>query len=222
MNFLSVINGINTEALGDMLSYDKETKELTFTNPEGGKTYKCYVNSMSALVNFMRPIVPVMGVEVNNVNAAYLIATSIIGNYEKIIKKYIKLPITDSGMPFGSYVQWLKIAIDAVQIFDALAAINGTWNALYSISGLTEGKNYGPKVESSFAGTINWGDGTIDNIAANDTAQHRYTKDGNYTITLKGGTGLEVIRFTGGGGNVSESSLNISTTDFEFKKTPTA
>lgn len=222
MNFLSVINGIDLETFGGMLSYDKEKKELTFTNQEDGKTYKCYVNSMSSLVNFMRYVVPVMGVEVNNVNAAYLIATSVIGNYEKIIKKYIKLPITDSGMPFGSYVQWLKIAIDGVQIFDALAAINGTWSALYSISGLTEGKNFGPKVESSFAGTINWGDGTIENIAANDTAQHRYTKDGNYTITLKGGTGLEVIRFTGGGGNVSESSLNISTTDFEFKKTPTA
>lgn len=222
MNFLSVINGIDLETFGGMLSYDKEKKELTFTNQEDGKTYKCYVNSMSSLVNFMRYVVPVMGVEVNNVNAAYLIATSVIGNYEKIIKKYIKLPISDSGMPFGSYVQWLKIAIDGVQIFDALAAINGTWSALYSISGLTEGKNFGPKVESSFAGTINWGDGTIENIAANDTAQHRYTKDGNYTITLKGGTGLEVIRFTGGGGNVSESSLNISTTDFEFKKTPTA
>lgn len=222
MNFLSVMNGIDLESFGGMLSYDKETKQLTFTDSEGGKTYKCYVNSMPALVNFMRDIVPVMGIEVNNVNAAYLIATSIIGNYEKIIKKYIKLPITDSGMPFGSYVQWLKIAIDAVQIFDRLEHINGTWSALYSISGLTEGKDYGPKVESSFAGTINWGDGSIENIAANGTAQHRYTKDGNYTITLKGGTGLEIIRFTGGGGNISESALNISATDFDFKKTQTA
>ena len=221
MNFLSVINGIDLETFGGMLSYDKEKKELTFTN-EDGKTYKCYVNSMSALVNFMKYAVPLMGVEVNNVNAAYLIATSIIGNNENIIKKYIKLPVTDSGMPFGSYVQWLKIAIDAVQIFDRLEHINGTWSALYSISGLTEGKDYGPIVRSSFSGTINWGDGTIDNIAANDTAQHRYTKDGNYTITLKGGTGLEVVNFTGGGGNVSESALNISTTDFEFKNTPTA
>ena len=222
MNFLSVINGINLETFGGMLSYDKEKKQLIFTNPENGTTHTCYVNSMSALVNFMKHIVPVMGVKVNNVNAAYLIAESIIGNYEKIIKKYIKLPITDSDMPFGSYAQWLKIAVETVQIFDNLEHTNGTWSALYSISGLTEGKNFGPNVGSSFAGTINWGDGTIENIAANDTAQHRYTKDGNYTITLKGGTGLEVIRFTGGGGNVSESSLNISTTDFEFKNTPTA
>lgn len=221
MNFLSVINGIDLETFGGMLSYDKQTKELTFTN-EDGKTYKCYVNSMSALVNFMKYIVPLMDIEVNNVDAAYLIATSVIGNYEKIIKQYIKLPVTASGLPFGSYVQWLKIAIDAVQIFDRLEHINGTWSALYSISGLTEGKTYGPNVRSSFAGTINWGDGTIENIAANDAAQHRYTKDGNYTITLKGGTGLESVNFTGGGGNVSESTLNISTTDFDFKKTQTA
>lgn len=74
-----------------MLSYDKKTKELTFTNQEDGSTHKCYVNSMSALVNFMKYIVPVMGVEVNNVNAAYLIATSIIGENIEIIKKIYKI-----------------------------------------------------------------------------------------------------------------------------------
>lgn len=128
MNFLSVINGINIESFGGALSYDKETKELTFTNQEDGSTYKCYVNSMQALVNFMRDIVPVMGVEANNVNAAFIIATSIIGDNIEIIKKYIKLPITDSGMPFGSYVQWLKIAVESAQILDNLKNTNGTWS----------------------------------------------------------------------------------------------
>ena len=220
MNFLSVINGIDYQSLGGMLSYDKETKELTFTDPEGGKTYKCYVNSMSALVNFMKYFVPVMGVEVNNVNSAYLIATSVIGENENIIKKYIKLPITDSGLPLGSYVQWLKIAIESAQIFDNIKNINGTWSSVYSLSGLQAGKTYGPKVESSFAGTINWGDDTSSEVEAGDYVNHLYNKDGNYTITIEG-PALARVSYDGEGGTQNEG-LTISKTPFEFKNTPTA
>ena len=220
MNFLSVINGIEYESFGGMLSYDKQTKELTFTDPEGGKTYKCYVNSMSALVNFMRDVVPLMGVEVNNVNSAFLIATSVIGENENIIKKYIKLPITDSGMPIGSYVQWLKIAIEATQIFDNIENIDGTWSSVYSLSGLQAGKTFGPKVESSFAGTINWGDGTSSEVEANDYVNHLYNKDGNYKITIEG-PALARVRYDGEGGTQNEG-LTTSKTPFEFKNTPTA
>lgn len=197
----------------------KKKKELTFTDQESGKTYKCYVNSMSALVNFMKYIVPVMGIEVNNVNAAYLIATSIIGENINIIKKYIKLPISDSGMPFGSYVQWLKIAIEAAQIFDNIKNINGTWSSVYSLSGLTAGNTYGPKVESSFAGTINWGDGTSSEVGARDYVNHLYTKDGNYTITIEG-PALGQVSYDGEGGTQNEG-LTTSKTPFEFKKTTT-
>ena len=218
MNFLSVINGIDLETFGGMLSYDKEKKELTFTN-EDGKTYKCYVNSMSALVNFMKYAVPLMGVEVNNVNAAYLIATSIIGNNENIIKKYIKLPVTDSGMPFGSYVQWLKIALETVQIFDNLENVNGTWSSVYSLSGLQAGKTFGPKVETSFAGTINWGDGTSSEVGAMDSVNHLYNKDGNYTITIEG-PALARVSYDGDGGTQNEG-LTTSKTPFEFKTNPT-
>ena len=126
MNFLSVMNDMNIESFGGVLSYDKQIKQLTFTDSEGGKIYKCYVNSMPALVNFMRDIVPVMGVEANNVNAAFIISTSIIGENIEIIKKYIKLPITNSGMPLGSYAQWLKIAVESAQILGNLENINGT------------------------------------------------------------------------------------------------
>lgn len=219
MNFLSVMNGINIETFGGMLSYDKQTKELTFTNSEDGKTYKCYVNSMSALVNFMKYVVPLMGVEVNNVDAAYLIATSVIGENENIIKKYIKLPITDSGLPLGSYVQWLKIAIEAAQIFDNIKNINGTWSSVYSLSGLQAGKTFGPKVESSFAGTINWGDGTSSEVGAKDYVNHLYNKDGNYTITIEG-PALAQVRYDGDGGTQNEG-LTTSKTPFEFKNTPT-
>ena len=219
MNFLSVINGIDLEIFGGMLSYDKEKKELTFTN-EDGKTYKCYVNSMSALVNFMKLIVPVMGIEVNNVDAAYLIATAVIGENENIIKQYIKLPITDSGMPLGSYAQWLKISLEAVQIFDNLENVNGTWSSVYSLSGLQAGKTYGPKVESSFAGTINWGDGTSSEIGANDYVNHLYNKDGNYKITIEG-PALGQVRYDGEGGTQNEG-FTTSKTPFEFKNTPTA
>ena len=220
MNFLSVINGMDIESFGGILSYDKEKKELTFTNQEDGKTYKCYVNSMSALVNFMRDIVPVMGVEANNVNAAFIIATSIIGENIEIIKKYIKLPITNSGMPLGSYEQWLKIAIDAAQIFDNLENTDGTWSSVYSLSGLQAGKTYGPKVESSFAGTINWGDGTSSEVGAIDYVNHLYTKDGDYTITIEG-PALGQVSYDGEGGTQNEG-LTTSKTPFEFKKTQTA
>lgn len=219
MNFLSVINGIDLETFGGMLSYDKETKELTFTS-EDGKTYKCYANSMSALVNFMKHIVPVMGVEVNNVNAAYLIFMSIVGENENIIKQYIKLPITANGLPLGSYVQWLKIAIDTVQILDNLEHINGTWSSVYSLSGLTAGNTYGPKVESSFAGTINWGDGTSSEVGAGDYVNHLYNKDGNYTITIEG-PALARVNYDGEGGTQNEG-LTTSKTPFNFKNTPTA
>lgn len=121
----------------------KKKKELTFTDPEGGKTYKCYVNSMQSLVNFMKYFVPLFGEpDATNVYAAFLMCTSIIGENDKIIKKYIKLPITASGVPLGSYVQWLKISVEAAQILDNLKNVNGTWSSVYSLSGLTAGKTY--------------------------------------------------------------------------------
>ena len=203
-----------------MLSYDKETKELTFTNQEDGSTHKCYVNSMSALVNFMRDIVPVMGEEANNVNAAFIICTAIIGENIELIKKYIKLPITNSGLPLGSYVQWLKISIEATQILDNLKNVNGTWSSVYSLSGLTAGNTYGPKVESSFAGTINWGDGTSSEVGAGDYINHLYNKDGNYKITIEG-PALARVNYDGEGGTQNEG-LTTSKTPFVFKNTPTA
>ena len=174
---------------------------------------------MSALVNFMRDIVPIMGVEANNVNAAFMISTTIIGENIEIIKKYIKLPITNSGMPLGSYEQWLKIAVESAQIFDNLENVNGTWSSVYSLSGLQAGKTFGPKVESSFAGTINWGDGTSSEVEAGDYVDHLYNKDGNYKITIEG-PALARVSYTGEGGTQNEG-LTISKTIFEFKNTPT-
>ena len=217
MNFLSVLNGINIESLGGMLSYDKQTKELTFTNLEDGKSYKCYVNSMSSLVNFMKYIVPVMGVEVNNVNAAYLIATSVIGENENIIKKYIKLPVSDSGMPLGSYVQWLKIAIEAAQILDNLEHTNGTWSAEAKITSLPEGAKFGYSIVTGYPTTINWGDGNSTETNGIDSAEHIFTSTGNFTVTFNGNAFPEPTV------NHTETSVGEATLGkFKFKKTPTA
>ena len=217
MNFLSVINGIDYQSLGGMLSYDKETKELTFTDPEGGKTYKCYVNSMPALVNFMKYFVPVMGVEVNNVNSAYLIATTVIGENENIIKKYIKLPITDSGMPLGSYVQWLKIAIEAAQILDNLEHTNGTWSAEAKITSLPEGARFGYSIVTGYPTTINWGDDNSTETNGIDSAEHIFTSTGNFTVTFNG------TAFPEPKVNHTETSVGEATLGkFMFKKTPTA
>lgn len=217
MNFLSVINGIDLETFGGMLSYDKETKELTFTNQEDGSTHKCYVNSMSALVNFMKYIVPVIGIEVNNVNSAYLIAESIIGDNINIIKQYIKLPITDSGMPLGSYAQWLKIAIETVQIFDNLEHTNGTWSAVAKITSLPEGAKFGYSIVTGYPTTINWGDGNSTETNGIDRAEHIFTSTGNFTVTFNG------TAFPEPKVNHTETSVGEATLGkFNFKKTPTA
>lgn len=217
MNFLSVINGIDIETFGGMLSYDKQTKELTFTDPEGGKTYKCYVNSMSALVNFMRDIVPVMGVEANNVNAAFIIATSVIGENIEFIKKYIKLPITDSGLPIGSYEEWLKIAIEAAQIFVNLEHTNGTWSAVAKITSLPEGAKFGYSIVTGYPTTINWGDGNSTETNGIDSAEHIFTSTGNFTVTFNG------TAFPEPKVNHTETSVGEATLGkFNFKKTPTA
>ena len=217
MNFLSVINGIDYQSLGGMLSYDKHTKELTFTDPEGGKTYKCYANSMSALVNFMKYFVPVMDVEVNNVNAAFLIATSVIGENENIIKKYIKLPITDSGMPLGSYVQWLKIAVETVQIFDNLEHTDGTWSAEAKITSLPEGAKFGYSIITGYPTTINWGDGNSTETNGIDSAEHIFTSTGNFTVTFNG-TALPEPTVNHTETSVGEATLG----KFNFKKIQTA
>lgn len=217
MNFLSVINGIDYQSLGGMLSYDKQTKELTFTDPEGGKTYKCYANSMSALVNFMKYFVPVMDVEVNNVNAAFLIATSVIGENENIIKKYIKLPITDSGMPLGSYVQWLKIAVETVQIFDNLEHTDGTWSAEAKITSLPEGAKFGYSIITGYPTTINWGDGNSTETNGIDSAEHIFTSTGNFTVTFNG-TALPEPTVNHTETSVGEATLG----KFNFKKIQTA
>ena len=227
MNFLSVINDLDTASLGDALKYNKETKELTFINPNDGATHKCYVNSMQALVNFTREyvapvIVPGMlnGVDsVNNVVAGTVVFVLINGEYADVVGKILKLAINENGpdVENTSCTYWLKAAIDSVKVLDALAAINGTWSSVYSIAGLTTGKTYGPKVEVSFAGTINWGDGTFSEVEAGSETEHQYTKDGNYTITIKG-TALAQVNYTGEGGI---QGVTKSKTPFEFKKTPT-
>ena len=217
MNFLSVINGIDLESFGGMLSYDKETKELTFTNSEDGSTHKCYVNSMSALVNFMKYIVPVMGVEVNNVNAAFMIATAIIGENIEIIKKYIKLPLTNSGMPLGTYVQWLKIAVEAAEIFYNLEHTNGTWSAEAKISSLPEGAKFGYSIVTGYPTTINWGDGNSTETNGVDSAEHIFTSTGNFTVTFNG------TAFPEPKVNITVTSVGEGTLGkFNFKKTPTA
>lgn len=217
MNFLSVINGMDIESFGGMLSYDKQTKELTFTNQEDGKTYKCYVNSMPALVNFMRDIVPVMGVEANNVNAAFMISTSIIGENIELIKKYIKLPMTDSGMPLGSYVEWLKISIETVQILDNLEHTNGTWSAEAKITSLPEGAKFGYSIVTGYPTTINWGDGNSTETNGVDSAEHIFTSTGNFTVTFNG------TAFPEPKVNHTETSVGEATLGkFTFKKTPTA
>ena len=229
MNFLSVINGMDIESFGGMLSYDKEKKELTFTNQEDGKTYKCYVNSMSALVNFSREYVtPYMasslfGYEdpVNNVITSVIIFMLICGDYADNVIDILKLAI-DGGLPDyknTSYTYWLKASIEAVKVLDTLATVNGTWSSVYSLSGLKAGADYGPKVEASFAGTINWGDGEFTEVAANVTVNHQYTKDGDYTITIKG-PALASVRYAGEGGTNAEE-ITKSYTPFEFKNTPT-
>ena len=217
MNFLSVINGMNIESFDGMLSYDKQTKELTFTNQEDGKSYKCYVNSMSALVNFMRDIVPVMGVEANNVNAAFMISTSIIGENIEIIKKYIKLPITESGMPLGSYVQWLKIAVESAQILGNLEHTDGTWSAVAKITSLPEGAKFGYSIITGYPTTINWGDGNSTETNGIDSAEHIFTSTGNFTVTFNG-TALPEPTVNHTETSVGEATLG----KFNFKKTPTA
>lgn len=230
MNFLSVINNLDTASLGDVLKYNKETKELTFINPNDGSTHKCYVNSMQALVNFTREyIAPVIAPgmlngsdSVNNVIAGVAVFVLVSGEYVETVDKILKLAINENGpdVENTSCTYWLKAAIDSVKVLDALAAINSTWSSVYSLSGLTTGKTYGPKVEVSFAGTINWGDGTFSEVEAGGEAGHQYTKDGNYTVTIKG-PALAQVNYTGEDGTQSEG-LTKSHTSFEFKKTPTA
>lgn len=218
MNFLSVINGINTEALGNMLSYDKETKELTFTNPEDGKTYKCYVNSMSALVNFMKHILPASGVtEANNVYAAYMLWMSIAADKTEIISKYINLPLADGHIPLGSYVQWLKIAIETVQILDNLEHTNGTWSAEAKITSLPEGARFGYSIVTGYPTTINWGDGNSTETNGVDSAEHIFTSTGNFTVTFNG-TALPEPAVNHTETSVGEATLG----EFKFKNTPTA
>lgn len=226
MNFLSVINGLDTAGLGDVLKYNKETKELTFINPNDGATHKCYVNSMQALVNFTREYVaPVIasgmldGVDsVNNVVAGVVVFVLISGEYADVVDKILKLAINENGpdVENTSCTYWLKAAIDSVKVLDTLAVINGTWSSVYSLSRLTTGKTYGPKVEVSFAGTINWGDGTFSEVEAGGETEHQYTKDGNYTVTIKG-PALAHVNYTGEGGTQSEG-LTKSHTPFTFTK----
>lgn len=226
MNFLSVINNLGNSPLADVLKYNKETKELTFIDPNDGATHKCYVNSMQALVNFTREYVaPGMlngGNSVNNVVAGVGVFVLISGEYADVVGNILKLAINENGpdVENTSCTYWLKAAIDSVQVLDALAVVNGTWSSVYSLSGLTEGKTYGPKVKVSFAGTINWGDGTFSEVEAGSETEHQYTKDGNYTITIKG-PALAQVNYTGDGGTQSEG-ITKSKTPFEFKKTPTA
>lgn len=217
MNFLSVINGIEYESLGGMLSYDKQTKELTFTNQEDGKSYKCYVNSMSALVNFMKYIVPIMGVEVNNVNAAYMIWMSIAADKTEFISKYINLPLKDGHIPLGSYSQWLKIAIETVQILDNIEHTNGTWSAEAKITSLPEGAKFGYSIVTGYPTTINWGDGNSTETNGIDSAEHFFTSTGNFTVIFNGTAFPEPTV------NHTETSVGEATLGkFEFKKTPTA
>ena len=217
MNFLSIINGIEYESLGGMLSYDKETKELTFTNQEDGSTHKCYVNSMQALVNFMRDIVPVMGVKANNVNAAFMMWMSIAADKTEIISKYINLPIVNGNIPLGSYSQWLKIAIETVQILDNLEHTNGTWSAEAKITSLPEGARFGYSIVTGYPTTINWGDGNSTETNGIDSAEHIFTSTGNFTVTFNG-TALPEPAVNHTETSVGEATLG----KFEFKKTPTA
>lgn len=228
MNFLSIMDGLDSAGLGDVLKYNRQTKELTFTNPSDGTTHKCYVNSMQALVNFTREYVaPVIAAafssgDVNNVIAGITVFVIVSGEYAETVIDILKLAANENGPDAKntSCTYWLKAAIDAVKVLDALATVNGTWSSVYSLSGLTTGSTYGPKVEPSFAGTINWGDGEFTEVEAGSEANHQYTKDGNYTITIKG-PALAQVRYTGEGGTQSEG-LTKSKTPFEFKKTPTA
>lgn len=217
MNFLSVINGINTEALGNMLSYDKQTKELTFTNPTDNTKYTCYVNSMSALVNFMKYIVPVMGAEANNVYAAYMIWMSIAADKTEIISKYINLPLKDGHIPLGSYAQWLKIDVETVQILDNLKHTNGTWSAEAKITSLPDGARFGYSIVTGYPTTINWGDGNSTETNGIDSAEHIFTSTGNFTVTFNG-TALPEPNVNHTETSVGEATLG----KFEFKKTPTA
>ncbi len=225
MDFLSVINGLDTASLGDVLKYNKYTKELTFVNPNDGTTHKCYVNSMPALVNFTREyIAPVLaagltGGIVNNVVAGLVVFILVTGEYAEQVIDILKLAVDNNGTPDyknTSCTYWLKAAIDSVKVLDALAVINGTWSSVYSLSGLTTGKTYGPKVEVSFAGTINWGDGTFSEVEAGSETEHQYTKDGNYTVTIKG-PALAQVNYTGEGGTQSEG-VTKSHTLFTFTK----
>lgn len=230
MNFLSVINDLGNPSLADVLQYNKETKELTFIDPDDGVTYKCYVNSMSALVNFSREYVaPYMASNlfgydnpVNNVITSAIIFMLICGDYAENVIDILKLATDEGVLDYKntSYTYWLKASIDAVKVLDTLATVNGSWSSVYSLSGLKAGANYGPKVEVSFAGTINWGDGEFTEVTANGIVNHQYTKDGDYTITIKG-PALASVRYEGEGGTNAEG-ITKSKTPFNFKKTPTA
>ena len=220
MNFLSVINEITNPESG--LEYNNQTKELTFTNPETQETVKCYVNSMQALVNFFREYaLKYFDSEKNdNINAAFYIQSCSTDPLLNSVD-YIQFPTDNEGNPIASsYVQWLKIAIECINIANTLKNTKGEWIAGYSLSGLPEGKQYGPSFILSFDGIIDWGDGTSSNFTAGKQIYHKYTANGEYTIIAKYGTGVEELMYEREDGDTQEAQSVY--TPFKFKKTPTA
>lgn len=189
MDFLSVINSLDVPDLKDVLQYNKTTKELTFISPEDGSKHTCYMNNMTALVNFMREyVVPIFQAPVeNNVFAAFYLFLIIVGDQLNLIKEYIKLPISESGFPVNSsYTQWLKISIQAIQILDTLETTDGLWNGLLKVNQLDEGVYVRAKLVPNQPAHINWGDGEFTDSTDGSEVNHLYKAVGNYTITYMG------------------------------------
>ena len=133
MNFLSIINELGNNAeLAEVLQYNPQTKELTFTDPESGTVSKCYVNSLQALVNFFREnlLAASQLQKTNNLMAAWSIFYMLMMKKVDILSKYINFPIDENGMALSSssYTQWLKITVQSIQILDELANTKGTWS----------------------------------------------------------------------------------------------
>lgn len=189
MNFLSVINSLDMSDLKDVLQYDKTTKQLTFIDPEDGTKHTCYVNSMQALVNFIKEyVVPVMSGGDDNVSAAFGIFNLVIGEYYELIKQYINLPISESGFPLSSssYTYWLKASVNAVQVLDTLEQTEGLWNFMLQIKSVGEGGSFELHIEPGQPAHINWGDGEFSESVDGSDVSHTYNKVGNYTVTYEG------------------------------------
>lgn len=194
MNFLSVVNNLDVSDSKDVLQYNKATKELTFISPEDGSKHTCYVNSMQALVNFMReyvaPITALLlgGRDADNVSAAVVIFITVTGEYANRIASILHLEFVDDVPDFKntSYMYWLKAAIDGIQVLDTLEKTEGLWNGLLQVKQLDTDVYVRIKIVTGQPATINWGDGEHTETDGTGEDNHLYKTIGNYTITYKG------------------------------------